>query len=147
MKIVPTASASRFSGNYTSKAWLLRGLTQSLPGVLALRHDQLTFTATGFGTLWMRDLRRLEQRAGMPGLAERLNRGEATVVFQWSATELQAVRFPWYYFGGGLQLQGPDQSYRISFIRPGNTRLHYFVNPFREIAQARHIGRRWRALL
>ena len=74
-----------------SPAWLLSGLTGSVPGELTLAHGRLAFET--------RDGRRM---------------------FDAALGELAAVTFPWYYFGGGMRVRIATDSYRVSFARPGN---------------------------
>jgi len=104
-----------------SAAWLLRGLS-SLPGQLALTYGRFAFTAAGSGTAWPWQLRRLERAAQQPGLAARLAAGDKALVFDLPVAPLR-VRFPWYYFTGGLTIQGNATVYRFSFGPPANPRL------------------------
>src|SRR5262245_50612767 len=92
----------------SSEAWLLRGVFGSVPGELTLAGGQLSFTASGFGTLWKWQLRKLEQETGQRGLADRMDAGEQALVFKLSLTKLQ-VEFPWYYLSGGLKLRSGTQ--------------------------------------
>ena len=59
----------------SSEAWLLRGVFGSVPGELTLAGGQLSFTASGFGTLWKSQLRKLEHEPGQAGLAQRMDAG------------------------------------------------------------------------
>lgn len=74
-----------------SQAWLLSGLTRSVAGELVLTRGRLTFVT--------HDGRRILDAA---------------------IGELSSVRFPWYYFGGGMKLRVGASTYRLSFTRPGN---------------------------
>jgi hypothetical protein len=105
-----------------TEAWLLRGLTGSVPGKLKLAAGRLSFTAMGGGTLWQKELRKLEQTAAKPGLAERMDRGEHALVFDIPLAEI-TVRFPWYYFSGGMKITAGENRYRFSFGQPANTQL------------------------
>ena len=69
-------------------AWLLVGVTRSTPGVLELADGHLAFT-TGEGR-----------------------------VFNVPLPEVSNVKFPWYYFGGGVKFSIGADDYRLSFVRP-----------------------------
>jgi hypothetical protein len=71
-------------------AWLLVGLTRSVPGVLELVDDDLAFT-TDDGRL-----------------------------FDVPLAEVRDVEFPWYYFGGGVKLRVGAERFRLSFVRPND---------------------------
>ena len=75
----------------TSHVWLLRGIIQSLQGILRLRDGRISFTSTD---------------------------GER--VFEGAVSQLTDIDFPWYYFGGGMKLTLRGERYRVSFMRPGN---------------------------
>jgi hypothetical protein len=76
------------SGSFGSYAWQMKGMTVSIPGWLELRDDRLCFT-TAEG-----------------------------VVFDSALSDVSAVEFPWYYFGGGLKLHAEGTPYRLSFVKP-----------------------------
>ena len=65
-----------------------------------------------------------------------------------SLAEISAVKFPWYYFSGGMKLRIGTDSYRLSFARPGNV-----PDDFREsadagdIRSARDAGAMWKSAL
>jgi hypothetical protein len=71
-------------------AWLLVGLTRSKPGVLELADGRFAFTT------------------------------EEGTVFEVSLSEVSEVKFPWYYFGGGVKLRIGADRYRLSFVRPND---------------------------
>lgn len=60
----------------------------NVPGVLELAEGKLAFTT-------------LEER-----------------VFDVALGQLSGLRFPWYYFGGGMQLQVDGRTHKLSFVRP-----------------------------
>jgi hypothetical protein len=71
-------------------AWLLIGMTRSVPGVLELADGQIAFTT------------------------------EEGPVFDAPLSDLSEVKFPWYYFGGGVKFKIGSDSYRLSFVRPND---------------------------
>lgn len=126
-------------------AWLIMGSTGSTPGVLGMEGGRLRFEAHGRGALTMGQLRALEQRTGSPGLTERLTMGHALVLFDAPLPEVEQVRFPWYYFGGGMRLAVAGAPYRFSFLQPQNTQ----TTPAHVagIGSGRASGRAWKAAL
>lgn len=128
-------------------AWLLRG-TRSVPGELALSGGTLRFTAHGRGNLSRSGLRGLERRVGRAGLAERLVAGERSVVFEAPLAEVRDVRFPWYYFSGGVKLTVGGVRYRLGFDQPSNTKLEGEGGDLPgEISRARERGASWKSAL
>ena len=89
------------SSKLSSKVWLLLGIS-SLPGLLQLDDGQLTFAALGMGSCWPFQLRALERVANRPGFAHAVDIGQRSELFSVSLAEVTDVRFPWYYFGGGM---------------------------------------------
>lgn len=71
-------------------AWLLVGMTGSVPGILELADGRLGFTTE-------------EGRA-----------------FDVPLSEVNNVNFPWYYFGGGVKFNIAADKYRLSFVRPND---------------------------
>jgi hypothetical protein len=81
--------------------------------------------------------------------------GDDGPVFDVPLTEVEAV-FPRYYFSGGVKLRVGGRKYRLSFVRPTNTRAPG-VSPARELGRAldglsdavtgRQAGKEWRRLL
>ncbi len=71
-------------------AWLLKGITGSVPGVLELHAGRLAFTS------------------------------EEGRVFECPLEVLRDAKFPWYYFGGGVKLTVNNERYRLSFVRPND---------------------------
>ena len=117
---------------FTSDAWLLEGITVSIPGSLELQNGRLRYATY-----------------------EKL-------IFDVPLSEVTAVKFPWYYFGGGVKLQAAGKPYRLSFVIPngaeyaGARALAYFGNPAALIVAAEKIGdikdgrsrgRQWREIL
>ena len=72
-----------------TEAWLLRGITGNLPGILSLANGRFTFVAD-----------------------------DGQMVFDSPVTEVSDVKVPWYYFGGGMKLRVGAERYRLSFVRP-----------------------------
>lgn len=140
------------STKFKSMAWLLRGIS-SIPGELKLADGRLSFKAFGFGTFWRFQLDRLEQETGQPSLAERLDNGETAMVFHFPVSDVD-VRFPWYYFSGGLVITVESIKYKFSFGRPANTgttalnkNVLQAMNELREAGNMRQTGKAWRKAL
>jgi hypothetical protein len=68
--------------------WQLVGLFGNRPGLLELAGGRLAFTT---------------------------DEGQ---VFDAPLSEVTAIKFPWYYFGGGMKLRVGAARYRFSFVRP-----------------------------
>lgn len=113
-------------------AWLLRGITTSIPGRLTLAGGRLRFT------------------------------GRDGVVFDVPSADIRSLRFPWYYFGGGLTFQVGEVRHRISFVRPNGAEygvaraaaavesplaLLVAAMKFSDIRVGRGVTRRWRQVL
>ena len=126
-------------------AWLIMGSTGSTAGVLGLERGRLRFEAHGRGALTMGQLRTLEQRTGRPGLTDQLTAGHTLVLFDAPLSAVGQVRFPWYYFGGGMKLTVAGSPYRFSFLQPQNTQ----ITPMHVegIGSGRASGRAWKSLL
>ena len=116
----------------STEAWLLRGLTTSIPGRLILTGGRLRFT------------------------------GRDGVLFDVPSADIRSVRFPWYYFGGGLTFQVGEVRHRISFVRPNGAEygvargaaeigsplaLLVATLKFTDIRAGRGVTRRWRQVL
>jgi hypothetical protein len=118
---------------FASDAWLLEGLTVSVPGWLDLQQERLRFTTPD------------------------------EVVFEVPRSDITSITFPWYYFGGGMKLRAAGRSYRLSFVKPNGAEypvargLASHGNPaaalllaaskMADIRTGRDAGRRWRQLL
>lgn len=103
---------------YSTPAWLLDGMIESIPGTLELRNRRLSFTAGG------------------------------RIVFDAPLETVSGVKFPWYYFGGGMKLQAGGQSYRISFVTPDNKFASAIGTEHSlSVTDGRKIGRSWQELL
>jgi hypothetical protein len=72
-----------------TEAWLLRGITGSIPGILSLANGRFTFVT-----------------------------GDGQAVFDAPVSDVADVKVPWYYFGGGMKLSVGTERYRLSFVRP-----------------------------
>jgi hypothetical protein len=73
-----------------TQAWLLIGLTRSIPGVLESADGRFTLTT------------------------------EDGCVFDVPLSEVTDVNFPWYYFGGGVKFKIGIDNYRLSFVQPND---------------------------
>ncbi|MCL5736809.1 MAG: hypothetical protein M1274_14745 [Actinobacteria bacterium] len=120
------------SRRLASPAWQLKGRTQSLAGWLEFNEGRLRFATP------------------------------TEVLFDVSLLEISQVKFPWYYFGGGMKLQAAGKPFRISFVKPNGAEvldarvLASFGDPaalslaaskVTDIHEGRGAGRRWRELL
>jgi hypothetical protein len=121
------------SESFASPAWRMVGLTRSIPGVLALADDTLTFT------------------------------DEEGTRFRAPLAAVSGVTFPWYYFGGGMKLVVDGTRYRLAFVRPNDAddlqdrlasrigdagaALNQVTVKVTDIRDGRQVGRRWRQLL
>ena len=101
-------------------AWLLRGIS-SIPGELSLRSEVLSFTASGPGSAWPFQLRKLGELFQQPALQTELNAGLTIPLFAWPVREISAS-MPWYYFSGGITLQRRGVRVRLGFGLPKGPR-------------------------
>lgn len=69
-------------------AWLLVGLSRSVPGELSAGQGRLSF------------------------------RGADGTRFDAALADLSHIEFPWYYFGAGVHLTVAGRRYRLGFVRP-----------------------------
>jgi len=117
---------------YASDAWLLVGLTRSVPGWLEMKNGRLRFVTPDH------------------------------VVFDVPRAEVSDIKYPWYYFGGGVKLRAAGTPYRLSFVKPNGAEyaagralaaagnpasLLMAVSKVTDIRRGRAVGRRWRQLL
>ena len=99
-----------------SEAWLMRGVS-SIPGELRLGSPTLSFTATGIGSAWPFQLRKLAAQLHRPIPVEALELGQPVQLFAWPVREL-VPSAPWFYFGGGINLRRGHLKLRIGFGKP-----------------------------
>jgi hypothetical protein len=135
-----------------SVGWLLMGLTGSMPGQLRLVKGMVSFVAFGRGEMSDRHIAALEQDLGRSGVEEALRAREPVTVFEVPLTEVTDVRFPWYYFGGGMKLTIAHVPLRFSFVRPSNTvpvpdRDAHEAAGITDVVGGKHVARAWRAAL
>jgi hypothetical protein len=120
------------SRTYASDAWLLQGMTVSVPGWLDLRDGRLSFVTPD------------------------------SVVFDVALSDVSAVVFPWYYFGGGVKLTAAGEPYRLSFVKPNGAEyaaarglaslgepaaLAFAASKLGDVGSGQEVGRLWRQLL
>jgi len=125
--LIPLASDS-----FVSDAWILQGMTVSIPALL--EHDKGRLRCVT----------------------------EDRVEFDVALSDVKNVVFPWYYFGGGVKLQAGGTPFRLSFVVPngaeyasaklladmGNAGSLVVVgSKAHDITSGRAAGRRWRELL
>ena len=89
--------------------WRLIGLTGSKRGVLTLGNGRLAFN------------------------------GDEGTKFNVPLGAVSGIKFPWYYFHGGVKMTIANESYRFSFIEPHNEHAN--------IREGRRTGARWKAAL
>ena len=115
-------------------AWLLVGMTRSVPGILELVDGHFAFTV------------------------------EEGRVFEVPRSGVSDVKFPWYYFGGGVKFMVGGERYRLSFVRPndasdvpgrliagteygGPAALLTAGRKVLDIGEGRRAGKAWKAVL
>ncbi len=97
---------------FSTSAWLLVGITGSVHGVLELDDGRLAFT--------------IEERS----------------VFNVPLSEVRDVKFPWYYFGGGIKFRIRADRYRLSFVLPTDQ-----GGDISDICEGRRVGKAWKSAL
>jgi hypothetical protein len=118
---------------FRTPAWLLTGLTQSSPGVLEFADSRLAYT------------------------------GEEGRIFDAPLSEVTDIKFPWYYFSGGVKFTIGAENYRLSFVRPndasdipgrlladtagGPLALLTAGRKVRDIGEGRRAGKAWKEIL
>jgi hypothetical protein len=127
-------------------AWLLMGATGSTPGVLQYSQGRLSFTAYGRGALTGGQLAKLEQVTLQAGLQGRLESGWQSLIFDAPRTSVGRIKFPWYHFGGGMNIVIGEVPYRFSFLEPQNVKFDHDVS-LRAITHGRAAGRMWKTAL
>jgi hypothetical protein len=116
-----------------SVVWLLKGTTGSTEGVLELSRGRLSFTMSG-------------QYTGAPFTANDDRGDQGGKVFDAPLDAVTDVQFPWYYFGGGAKLTVAGETYRLSFLKPGNATLSP-LGGATGIPSGRRMGKEWRRIL
>ena len=99
--------------DFHSPAWLLLGLTRSRPGTLAYTGGRLIYSS------------------------------DEEVVFDVQLPEVTGVRFPWYYFSGGVKFSIGKDHYRLSFVRPNDDT----GGSVSDIGEGRRHGKTWKSIL
>lgn len=110
----------------------MKGATGSTQGVLELADGRLSFTAT-------------EHYRGA-GLRSDERVDEGGRVFDAPISEVSEVKWPWYYFGGGVKLKIGDEKYRLSFVKPGNTQVLETEMPS-DVRSGRNAAKLWKPVL
>lgn len=72
-----------------TQAWILKGITGNVSGVLGLEEGRFTFVTD-----------------------------DEQAIFDVPVSSVGDVKVPWYYFGGGMKLSVGAERYRLSFVRP-----------------------------
>jgi len=136
------------STQFSSHAWLLRGISASGLGKLSLKHGRLSLKVRGCGQMWPFQLRKLETVSGIVGLATALENGEWGTVFEVPVRDV-VVHFPWYTFSGGINVVVVGVKYRMGFTPPRDThgRNHAGLRgDLGTMLDLRKNGRRWREI-
>lgn len=89
-------------------------------------------------------------------------------VFEAPLSQINDLKFPWYYFGGGMKLRVGNEKYRVSFVRPNGASDvpgHLFARTdilgaagdvvglltagrkFLDVGQGRRAGKAWKSVL
>lgn len=133
--------------NLHTDAWLLRGIS-SIPGELSLRSEVLSFVASGSGSAWPFQLRKLGELFQQPALQAELNAGHTVPLFAWPVREISAS-IPWYYFAGGITLQRRGVLVRLGFGRPVDAGRvpGQPMEGLAEVGAARKRGKLWASAL
>lgn len=76
----------------STEAWVLKGITRSIPARLSLADERLS--------LW----------------------SEGETLFEAPVQRIESIHSPWYYFGGGFHVTVYGQRYRLSFVVPTEER-------------------------
>jgi len=130
---------------HDSKAWLLRGIS-ALPGHLSLAGGWLSLRLLGSGSAWDWQLDKLARLAADADLIEQLLNGQRPLVFRQQLQTL-AIRWPWYYFKGGMVITTARSRWRISFGPPvdnaGNRSLAGVIDHWNTIIDMRQTGQHW----
>lgn len=113
-----THQGQRSRGDMTNEdiltqAWLLVGVTRDLPGVLQMAGGRFTFTSH-----------------------------DDQVIFDAPLSGVSDVKFPWYYFGGGMKFSLGGERYRVSFVRPTAA-----GGGIADIPAGRRAGKLWKSAL
>ncbi len=135
---------------FSSEVWLLSGLFHSLPGILALKDNKLTFTAVGTGTFWDNGLKKLEKKSVAKDLFSLLKQDKPVQLFCVELSEIQKITFPIIYFSAGVHITINNEKYRLSFIQPNNTKMPSHdktVEAIQDISHSRKVGKMWKTLL
>lgn len=134
-----------------NRVWLLMGLTGSTEGVLSFENNALSFEIYDKGALSAGQLKELSTQIGINDLAEQLERNETTTLFSIPVSSISKIEFPWFTFGGGMNVTLRGVKYRFSFMQPQNTvaapRLAAGVIGIQNVAEGRKAGKQWKQLL
>ncbi len=139
--------------SYTSKAWLLDGPINSLPGLLNFDGQRLRFLVIDPGTFSQNMIDELLVAHGIQSTELPLE------LFSVNRDEVTVFKIPWYYFNGGAKVIINNRPYRFSFVRPQNTvePSHYSEHLRQwvggagqeevDIPAAQAAGKKWKSIL
>lgn len=138
---------------FSSKAWLLDGSINSLPGLMNFNGERLRYLIIDPGTY-------TQQRLDELLIAHGKQNGEFPLeLFSVNRSEITEFKIPWYFFGGGAKVLINDHSYRFSFVRPQITvePSHYSEHLMQwvggsgqeevDIPAAKAAGKQWKQIL
>lgn len=138
---------------FSSKAWLLDGPIDSLPGLLNFDGQQLRYLIVTEGTFPEAKLDELLLAHGKQSAEFPIE------LFSVNRDEVSSFKIPWYYFNGGAKVLINHRPYRFSFVRPQNTvepshysgHLHQWIGGAGQeeidIPAAQSAGRKWKQIL
>lgn len=130
---------------FDSPVWLLRGIS-SLPGQMNLVDGWLSLRLLSEGNAWDWQLRKLSRLTADSDLIEKFLDGQRPLVFRERLENL-SIRWPWYYFRGGLVVTAGEARWRISFGPPvgnvGNRSLEGALDNLNTVVSMRAIGKLW----
>lgn len=143
------------NGDFQSPAWLLFG-GGGIPGGLNYSRQRLTFSASGLGNVGQERLAKFGERIHNRGLVASLKMGHNPEIFSVLASE-KNIKFPWYYFSGGLRVKDRKLTFKIGFAPPPEMKLVWINGELRHSPEeiknfgyaivARKIGKEWKKVL
>jgi len=131
--------------------WLLMGFTGSTYGILEMKDSIISFTAYNQGALTHGQLKKLALSVGDETIIKHLKNGKQVKIFHFPIHMVEKIIFPWYTFGGGMNLVINSVKFRFSFLQPQNTVSFpagkRVVQIAESISDGRRLGKEWREVL
>ncbi|MGV6815967.1 MAG: hypothetical protein ACWA44_01700 [Thiotrichales bacterium] len=142
-------------GDFETPAWLLFG-GGGIPGRLRYSNHRLSFFANGVGNVGQYRLAKFGEKIRNRGLPSLLDMGNDVEIFS-VATSTKNIKFPWYYFSGGLVVKDRRLTFKIGFAPPPEMKLVWIDGEYRHSAEglknfghainARKTGKQWKKIL